>query len=67
MPTGHAFTLEGTATSTGTIARVQVEVQSGSQYLQDNVTTWSNTFNTIDVDATSAPRSAATRPRGRCR
>ncbi|MFC4783458.1 PKD domain-containing protein [Nocardioides sp. MAHUQ-72] len=49
VPTGQQFVVEGAATSTGTIARVQVEVQSGSQYLQDNLTTWSSTFNTIDA------------------
>ncbi|MFC5177990.1 PKD domain-containing protein [Nocardioides taihuensis] len=44
------FTIQGDATvTTGSVARVQVEVQSGSAYLQDDLTTWSSTFNTIDA------------------
>ena len=51
------FTIQGDATvTTGSVARVQVEVQSGSAYLQDNLTTWSSTFNTIDAHARRAVR-----------
>ena len=48
--TNAPFIVQGDATvGTGSVARVQVEVQRGSAYLQDNLTTWSNTFNTIDA------------------
>lgn len=52
VPANQQFTLQGTATATGTspVARVQVEVQSGNVYLQDDLTSWSTTFNTINAD-----------------
>ncbi|MFC6287684.1 PKD domain-containing protein [Nocardioides sp. GCM10027113] len=48
VATGSELTIQGTAHSTGTIARVQVEIQSGSQYLQDDLTTWGS-FNTVNA------------------
>lgn len=48
VATGDEFTIQGTARSTGTIGNVQVEIQSGSQYLQDNLTSWGS-FNTINA------------------
>jgi len=48
VPTGQEFVIQGTARSAATLARVQVEVKSGNQYLQDNGTTW-GAFNTIDA------------------
>ena len=49
VPTNQPVEIQGTATSATALSRVQVEVQSGNAYLQDNLTTWSNTFNTIDA------------------
>ncbi len=48
VQTGQEFVIQGTARSSATLARVQVEVKSGSQYLQDNMTSW-GAFNTIDA------------------
>lgn len=48
VATGEQFVIEGAATSTGTVARVEVEIQSGSQYLQDDMTSWGS-FNTINA------------------
>ncbi len=48
VATGDEFVIEGAATSTGTVGSVQVELQSGSQYLQDNLTSWGS-FNTINA------------------
>jgi PKD repeat protein len=46
VPTGQQVAIQGSATSSGTLQRVQVEVQRGGQYLQDDLTTWGS-FNTI--------------------
>ncbi len=43
------FVIEGTATATGTVERVDVEVQRGSQFLQDDGTSWGSGFNAIPV------------------
>ncbi|MGE0167952.1 MAG: PKD domain-containing protein [Nocardioides sp.] len=47
--TGTEFTIDGTATATSGVNRVQVEIQdrNSNQYLQDDLTTWgaSNTIN----------------------
>jgi PKD repeat protein len=48
VPAGEEFTIEGTARHSSTLRRVQVEVQSGNQYLQDDRTSW-GAFNTIDL------------------
>ncbi len=46
------FTVDGTATATSGVQRVEVMVRERdtNQYLQDNLTTWSNTSNTINAD-----------------
>ncbi len=60
VATGTPVEIAGTATASGSVSRVQVELQSGNQYLQDNLTTWSTTFNTID--ATLGTPSAGSTP-----
>lgn len=54
VATGTQFVVEGAATTSGTLARVQVEIQQGSRYLQDDLTTWGS-FNTVN-----APLGAST-------
>ncbi len=44
------FVIEGTATATGTVERVDVEVQRGNQFLQDDGTSWASGFNAIPVE-----------------
>ena len=44
------FVIEGTATATGTVERVDVEVQRGNQFLRDDRTTWQSGFNAIPVE-----------------
>lgn len=53
VATGAPFVIAGQATTSGTLRRVQVEVQQGSRYLQDDGVTW-GTFNTIDADLGTA-------------
>ena len=52
-PTAEEWTVKGTAqVSTGSVARVDLEVydRQSEQYLADNLTSWSDTFNTIEVN-----------------
>jgi large repetitive protein len=47
VPAGQQFVIEGAATTTATLARVQLEIREGTRYLQDDLTTWgaANTIN----------------------
>lgn len=45
---GQAYVMSGTAKSPAGVSRVQVEIRSGSRYLQDDLTTW-GASNTIDA------------------
>ena len=56
---GVPFTIEGSARATGGVRRVELEVIEGSRYLQDDLTTWSATANTITVTLAS-PDAATT-------
>ncbi|MEP7089358.1 MAG: PKD domain-containing protein, partial [Nocardioidaceae bacterium] len=59
-PAGEAFTVNGTASATAGVQRVQVEVlnRASKQYLQDDLTTW-GTANTINATLGS-PNAAST-------
>ncbi|MET0837577.1 MAG: PKD domain-containing protein [Marmoricola sp.] len=48
---GEEFEVKGTSSATGGVNRVEVAIQNAAngQYLQDNLTTFSNTSNTIDA------------------
>jgi PKD repeat protein len=52
------FTVEGTATATSGVNRVELEVISGSRYLQDDLTTW-GASNSINVTLAN-PRATST-------
>lgn len=61
LPSGQQFMMKGDAsTTTGTVNRVQVEIQNRStkQYLQDDLTTW-GAANTINAPL-AAPSAATT-------
>lgn len=47
------FEITGTARATSGVRRVELEVVEGSRYLQDDLTTWSTTFNSIVVSLAS--------------
>lgn len=51
VPSGQDFSIQGTARSGTSVARVQVEVQDRDthQYLKDDLTTWGSAFNTINA------------------
>ncbi|HST83926.1 MAG TPA: Ig-like domain-containing protein [Kineosporiaceae bacterium] len=54
------LTFEGRAQTTSTVSQVQLQITNtlGGAYLQDNLTTWSSTFNTINATIDS-PASAS--------
>lgn len=58
---GQQFTINGTATATSGIRRVQVEVinRSTGRYLQDNLTTWGG-WNAIDVNPATPGATSST-------
>ncbi len=60
---GQEFTVDGTATATSGVQRVQLEViQRGSTrlWLQDDLTTWSTASNTINVNLASPGATSTT-------
>ena len=61
LNSGKEFTIKGTASAPAGVNRVDVTVQTrtGGAYLQDDLTTWSSTANTIAVTPTN-PGAAST-------
>ncbi len=60
-PTGVQFVVDGTATATSGVQRVQLEVRDRNtgQYLQDNLTSWGGS-NTINVNLASPNATSTT-------
>ncbi len=56
------FTFEGRAQTTSTVSTVQLQITNtqGGAYLQDNLTTWSSTYNTVNATIDS-PGSASSK------
>lgn len=54
------FDVTGTARATSGVRRVELEVVGGSRYLQDDLTTWSTTFNSISVAPATASATSTT-------
>jgi PKD repeat protein len=63
-PADVEFVMDGTARAASGVSRVQLEILEGSRYLQDDLVTWSTTWNAINavLETPGATETAWTLP-----